>query len=76
MLQTRMEAWKNAKQQEWRREGKQEGKADTLLRLLQRRFGQPSDQIMARVVHAKLEQIENWSDRILGARSVDDIFAN
>ncbi|MBF0183925.1 MAG: Rpn family recombination-promoting nuclease/putative transposase [Magnetococcales bacterium] len=60
--------------QEGEQLGEQKGKADTLLRLLQRRFGQVSGPIKEKVTEASLEQLEVWTDRILDAKSIDDVF--
>ncbi|MEO5350607.1 MAG: DUF4351 domain-containing protein [Magnetococcus sp. YQC-3] len=57
-------------------EGRLEGQAAMLTRQLQRRFGQLPDPVKAKVTQAKLEQIENWSERILDAKSLDDVFAH
>ncbi|MBF0097214.1 MAG: DUF4351 domain-containing protein [Magnetococcales bacterium] len=47
-----------------------------MLRLLQRRFGQLPDTISAKVMEAKLESLDVWSDRILDANTLDDVFAS
>ncbi|MBF0141600.1 MAG: DUF4351 domain-containing protein [Magnetococcales bacterium] len=74
MLQTRMEAWKKQKEQEWRQEWHQEWAASFLLRLLQRRFGTLSESTIQRVQAADQSTLEMWGDRILDARSLDEIF--
>ncbi|MBF0117102.1 MAG: DUF4351 domain-containing protein [Magnetococcales bacterium] len=56
--------------------GEKKGKADTLLRQLQRRFGQVPEQIIAKVTQADLKRIEAWSDNFVFAQSLDDVFAN
>ncbi|MBF0097984.1 MAG: DUF4351 domain-containing protein [Magnetococcales bacterium] len=56
--------------------GEQKGEANVLLRLLQRRFGQVPDPVKAKVTDAKLESLEAWTDRILDAKTLDDVFAN
>ncbi|MBF0184191.1 MAG: DUF4351 domain-containing protein [Magnetococcales bacterium] len=58
------------------RSGIQKGEANVLLRLLQRRFGQAPDPIKTKITEASLEQLETWTDRILDAKSIDDVFAN
>lgn len=60
---------------EGRLEGRQQGEAAVLLRQLRRRFGQLPDAVMTRIAHADLKLLETWSDRILEARSLDDVFA-
>ncbi|MBF0097995.1 MAG: DUF4351 domain-containing protein [Magnetococcales bacterium] len=56
--------------------GKQEGEANVLLRQLKRRFGQVPAHIAELVATADLSQLEAWTDRILDAKTLDDIFAN
>ncbi len=55
--------------------GKAEGKADTLRRLLARRFGQVPEAIARRIEAGALEDLDRWTDRILDAASIDDVFA-
>ncbi|MBF0439618.1 MAG: Rpn family recombination-promoting nuclease/putative transposase [Magnetococcales bacterium] len=51
----------------------QEGKADMLLHLLQRRFGVVSDAVQKRVVSANLKELETWTDRIFDADSIQTV---
>ncbi|MBF0622204.1 MAG: Rpn family recombination-promoting nuclease/putative transposase [Magnetococcales bacterium] len=60
--------------QEGRQEGRLEGEAALLLRLLQRRFGQLPQWAENQVREADQLKLEMWSDRVLEARSLDDIF--
>ncbi|MBF0160264.1 MAG: DUF4351 domain-containing protein [Magnetococcales bacterium] len=53
--------------------GRQEGKAETLLRQVQRRFGLISDDTRNRIASASIEQLELWSDRILDASTLDEM---
>ena len=55
-------------------EGKIEGEAAVLTRLLNKRFGPLDDSTRARLNTATLEQLEHWTDRILDATSVDQVF--
>ncbi|MBF0626682.1 MAG: Rpn family recombination-promoting nuclease/putative transposase [Magnetococcales bacterium] len=55
-------------------EGKKEGKADTLLKQMRRKFGQTPDWVVKKVEDASLERIEVWSENILFANSVDEVF--
>ncbi|MEY3759870.1 MAG: hypothetical protein RIR39_1361 [Pseudomonadota bacterium] len=52
---------------EERQEGKLEGEAAILQRLLTKRFGPLSEQTQQRLKTATLEQFELWADRILDA---------
>ena len=57
-------------------EGRIEGEAAVLLRLLHRRFGDLPAAIEQRVHNAKPELLVRWTDRILDAQSLDDVFGN
>jgi hypothetical protein len=46
-----------------------------LTRLLTRRFGSLSEDIVARIQQADHATLEGWMDRVLTAQSIDDIFA-
>jgi len=59
---------------EGRREGKIEGEALLLQRLLIRRFGSLPSELVKRINQAMPEQIEEWSDRILDAKTLNDVF--
>ncbi|WP_353571993.1 DUF4351 domain-containing protein [Candidatus Albibeggiatoa sp. nov. BB20] len=55
-------------------EGIQQGEQSILLRQLTRRFGILPESLQERIKQANLEQLELWSDVILTASSLDDIF--
>ena len=59
---------------EWKAEGKAEGKADTLLRLLRRRFGVVPPGVEARIRSADIDQLDEWSDLFVDAKALSDIF--
>lgn len=63
---------------EGKAEGKSEGKAEArielLLRLITRRLGTPSADTVARVRAATLADLDRWTDRILDAHGLDDLF--
>jgi predicted transposase/invertase (TIGR01784 family) len=61
--------------QEGRQEGRQEGEARMIVRQLQRRFGELSAALRERVEAADVELLERWGDRLLSARSLDEVFA-
>jgi len=46
-----------------------------LLRILPRRFGPLPDEIAERVYKADPTTIETWSDRVLDAESLEDVFS-
>ena len=57
-----------------RQEGRQEGEALLLQRLLTRRFGVLSADCVARIQAASSGQLERWSDRVLDARTLAEVF--
>lgn len=60
---------------EGRVEGHAEARVETLLRLLTRRFGEPAADVVARTRAASIADLDRWTDRILEARTLDDVFA-
>ncbi|MEO5348014.1 MAG: DUF4351 domain-containing protein [Magnetococcus sp. YQC-9] len=56
--------------------GLQDGKTDTLLKQMRRKFGQTPDWVAEKVQAASLEQIEAWSDNFVFANSVDEVFGD
>ncbi|MEZ2744906.1 DUF4351 domain-containing protein [Halopseudomonas bauzanensis] len=61
---------------EGRQEGRQEGKQDILLRLLTRRFGPLDAMTEHRLQSASAVDLERWTDNILDARTLDEVFAS
>lgn len=59
-----------------RREGKQEGEAEMLERLLAQKFGQLPARIEERLKNATSVQLESWSLNILDAKALDDVFTD
>ncbi len=55
-------------------QGVQLGESALLLRLVRARFGAVSPEAEARVRAATSEQLERWSDRLLTARDLSDLF--
>jgi hypothetical protein len=53
--------------------GQQQGEAKLLLRLIERRFGPPSDGVRQRILGADSESLLRWSDRILSAESLEAV---
>lgn len=56
-----------------RAEGRVEGEANVLVRQLTRRFGPLPESTEAAIRAASLEQLELWTDRVLGAVSLDEV---
>ena len=55
-------------------QGRVEGQADLLLRLIQRRFGSVPDGIQQRVHAAQAQDLETWSLNFVDAATLDDVF--
>lgn len=60
---------------EGRVEGRVEGEATLLLHLLRLRFGAVPAEVEARVTTANTETLLRWSERILTAATLDEVFA-
>ena len=56
-------------------QGRAEGEAYALRRLLQKRFGPLSDDVLARLQAASIDELELWLDRALDADSLAGVFA-
>jgi hypothetical protein len=69
MLATRAEDWKR----QWLQEGRLEGEAALLLRLLERRFGALPAAVRDRVAAADAAALDTWSLRVLDAGSLEDV---
>lgn len=77
MLATRAAEWKrqwlNEGLQAGRDEGRREGEMTLLTRLLERRFGELSDAVRDRIAAADTSILEEWSLRVLDAKSIDEV---
>ncbi|MDU9049366.1 MAG: Rpn family recombination-promoting nuclease/putative transposase [Candidatus Electrothrix sp. Rat3] len=58
-----------------RQEGRQEGEVRLLLRLLRKRFGDLPGWAEERLRRASSAMLENWSERILTASTLDEVFS-
>jgi predicted transposase/invertase (TIGR01784 family) len=58
-----------------RAEGRAEGEATLLVQLLGRKFGPVAAEIQARVQLASGQEVEQWAARMLGAKSLAEVFA-
>ncbi len=54
-------------------QGEQRGEAKMLLRLIERKFGPPSEPLRARITQADPDTLLEWSERILEAQSLDEV---
>ncbi|MEO5328500.1 MAG: DUF4351 domain-containing protein [Magnetococcus sp. THC-1_WYH] len=61
---------------QWLQEGRQEGKAIFLLRLLERRFGNLPGWVSKKVHASTQSTLEAWGDRVFDAQSLEEIFAD
>jgi len=61
---------------EGRAEGRAEGRIEALMRLLNRRFGPLPDHVAARVRTGTPQELDDWTDRILTAPTLDALFAH
>jgi hypothetical protein len=53
-----------------------EGRADTLLRQLQKRFGPVPEAVVRRVRRSSIKKLDTWLDRVLDAESLAEVFAD
>ncbi|WP_459874033.1 Rpn family recombination-promoting nuclease/putative transposase, partial [Endothiovibrio diazotrophicus] len=60
--------------EEGRMEGRHEGQALVLLRLIELKFGAPRNAIVARIEAADDETLLRWSERILTAEAIEQVF--
>lgn len=58
------------------REGQTQGKADSLLRLVRRRFGPLPDGVAERLAGATSQDLDRWTDRVLDAATLAELFAD
>ena len=69
-LEERFDQWA----EDYKRQGRLEGMTLVVERHLTRRFGPLPTEVIARIAAATFEDIENWADRLLDARSLDEVF--
>ncbi len=66
--------------EEWMKEGEarglMRGKGETLLRLLERRFGAVPEDAGVRILAAPVGDLDAWLDAFVSASSLDDAFGN
>lgn len=69
-LEERFDQWA----EDYKRQGRLEGMTLVVERHLTRRFGPLPIEVIARIAAATVEDIENWADRLLDAKSLDEVF--
>jgi len=57
-------------------DGRRQQALDTLRRLLTRRFGELPPAILSRTATASLGELVTWTERLLSASGIDDVFAD
>ncbi|MCG8422966.1 MAG: DUF4351 domain-containing protein [Proteobacteria bacterium] len=79
-LETLMELRKHQYQSEFAKkyfaQGREEKRRAFLSRLLSQRFGELPKEVQERIAKADMTTLEQWSERVLVAKSVTDIFAD
>ncbi|MBX3234494.1 MAG: hypothetical protein KIT84_13440 [Labilithrix sp.] len=74
-----VERWERELLEKGRKAGREEGREqtmrDVLARLLRARFGALDTAIEARIHDAGLDELTRWTDRIVTAAALDDVFA-
>lgn len=60
--------------QEGQKEGRQQGERLVLRRMLVKRFGALPEWAEQRLIDADIAQLEQWTDRILDATTLDEVF--
>ena len=70
------EQWKQEGRTEGLNDGRKEGRQDMLQRLVNKRFGKSITDmdVQERLRKATPEQLDLWAERILDAKSVDEVF--
>jgi hypothetical protein len=70
MLAERVKEWT----QQWHDEGRQEGEAAVLCRLIERKFGHLDEESERRITAADSDQLLGWCDQVLAATNIEEIF--
>jgi hypothetical protein len=70
MLSTLRETWK----QEWLAEGEARGRAESLIRLTEKRFGPMSPELREKIMGADAATIDQWFDRAIDAPDLHSVF--
>jgi len=66
--------WKQEGIEQGREEGMQKGEAGILLRLMRMKFGDLDTETLVRIESADADQLLIWSEHILSAKTVEEIF--
>jgi hypothetical protein len=74
MLAENIDRWTHEALAKARREGCQEGEARALPRLLRLKFGPPAPETEERVRSADADRLLEWTERVLTAERLADVF--
>jgi len=74
MLADKLEEWALGYKAEGERKGRQDGEVLSLQKLLAKRFGAIPVEVTAKIANASLETIEQWFDRAIDAKQLEDVF--
>jgi len=61
---------------EWTREWEHQGEVKVLVRLLERKFGALREDVRQRLNTADSDQLLDWTERVLAARSLNEVFGS
>jgi hypothetical protein len=74
MLAESIDRWNREIREEGRQEGRQEGEAWVVLRQLRLKFGPLEPEVEAQVRSAHPDRLLEWGDRVLTAKSLQEVF--
>jgi hypothetical protein len=60
---------------EGRLQGQKEGRRDSLVRILERRFGAIPDAIRARIMSGNMAEVDAWLDKAVDVGALEDVFS-
>ena len=66
--------WEQQAMQKGMQEGMQKGEAEILLRQMKKKFGILPSEVESRIRQASSESLLSWSDNILTAKMIEDVF--
>ena len=75
MLAERLIEWTEGFERKGLMQGREEGYGALVARQLTRRFGPLPAEVQTRVMQATSVQLEGWSDRLLDAATLEDVFS-
>lgn len=59
---------------QWQEQGRRQGKAELLLRQAERKFGPLAGRDRARIELADADHLLGWGERLVVARTLDEVF--